>query len=398
MQWVIPALLIPFFQEEEGWWNRDWAYRRKLILRNPTEKALQKGQPVRIVFHPGFLGMDRKCLSDYRDLRVLHGGRVIPCQLADEGGGRRSVTFRLAEELGPGRSAEYTMYYGNPKADLETPLRLRTVSLPFDRIEDLKRFQVDPGLQAEIRAGKLRLSRAGTGAGTLRMPLEPEGGGFRLRMRLGFSLNPGAMSGAGTLLVRLRPKPPPLKDDRVEKEIRKLIEELGADEYEIREKATVRLIEIGFPAVPFLQRAAKEISDPEVQWRCRFVLQEVGKKEENRGVSVRYVFSAKGQAGLFATVSGRVGEKQGKPVIRPVGPGIDLEIINDSSGGKIRIVSPRGIPVIAGHLVGVFAELRLEVSETRNGAIEIDELQLEPYLDAAIRPVSEIDVEEPRPE
>lgn len=62
-------------------------------------------------------------------------------------------------------------------------------------------------------------------------------------------------------------------------EVRRLVEELGAEEFATREAAMKRLVEIGKPAVGALKEALKS-DDPEVVWRARKALEEIGGKEE----------------------------------------------------------------------------------------------------------------------
>jgi HEAT repeat protein len=53
--------------------------------------------------------------------------------------------------------------------------------------------------------------------------------------------------------------------------IRKLIEDLGSDDFQTREAATAALTEIGEPAVDALTEAAKS-ADPEVSNRAKRIL------------------------------------------------------------------------------------------------------------------------------
>jgi hypothetical protein len=62
-----------------------------------------------------------------------------------------------------------------------------------------------------------------------------------------------------------------------EAQIKNLIEQLGADEYEAREEATMKLIELGEKVVPYLEQATKS-DDPEIAWRCRRILRAIKKK------------------------------------------------------------------------------------------------------------------------
>jgi len=78
---------------------------------------------------------------------------------------------------------------------------------------------------------------------------------------------------AGALLAQDEGK----SDETLSKEVKRLIKELGAEEFATRESAMKRLIEIGKPAVEALKEALKS-DDPEVVWRARKALEEIGKK------------------------------------------------------------------------------------------------------------------------
>jgi len=58
-------------------------------------------------------------------------------------------------------------------------------------------------------------------------------------------------------------------------EIAALIQQLGSDDWETREKATARLIQIGEPAGPFLDTAL-DSADLEIRSRTRFIVKQTG--------------------------------------------------------------------------------------------------------------------------
>jgi hypothetical protein len=73
-------------------------------------------------------------------------------------------------------------------------------------------------------------------------------------------------------------------DEKSRKHLQALIEDLGDDEFDRREKATAELIRIGLPALPYVQKASKD-SDPEVKRRALRCLKEIdspGKREALR--------------------------------------------------------------------------------------------------------------------
>src|SRR5262245_23900610 len=55
-------------------------------------------------------------------------------------------------------------------------------------------------------------------------------------------------------------------------EIQQLIVQLGDDSCRVRETATRKLIAIGRPAIPFLERAHNDAQDPEVRYRVQRAL------------------------------------------------------------------------------------------------------------------------------
>jgi len=57
-------------------------------------------------------------------------------------------------------------------------------------------------------------------------------------------------------------------------EIKELTEKLGAEKYSDREKASTKLLKIGFPALPFLENAMKS-SDPEVKTRAKALIRDI---------------------------------------------------------------------------------------------------------------------------
>ena len=73
----------------------------------------------------------------------------------------------------------------------------------------------------------------------------------------------------------VRPEAPPLKlTPELEKEIQSLIQELGVDSPDIREKATDRLAEIGKPSLKYLNGVV-EHKDAEVKFRAKLIIKQV---------------------------------------------------------------------------------------------------------------------------
>src|SRR5437588_6582913 len=78
---------------------------------------------------------------------------------------------------------------------------------------------------------------------------------------------------AGLLLVL--PFVPAVADDPDDKEIERLVKQLGSDKYKVREAATKRLKEIGEPAADALVRAMMT-NDVEARRRAEAILTEIG--------------------------------------------------------------------------------------------------------------------------
>ena len=59
------------------------------------------------------------------------------------------------------------------------------------------------------------------------------------------------------------------------KQLKKLINDLGADEFSVREKATQALSEMGRPALPALREALQQSTDAEVRQRARHIMNSI---------------------------------------------------------------------------------------------------------------------------
>ena len=106
------------------------------------------------------------------------------------------------------------------------------------------------------------------------------------------------------LVTKQAPKETP---QEIKNEIESLIEQLGADDWNIREQATRKLIEIGRPAIAYLKKA-QDSPDAEVRLRVNLILSQIGdlvaywKFDEGSG-TVAHDSSGKGNDG---TVYGAV--------------------------------------------------------------------------------------------
>ncbi len=62
-------------------------------------------------------------------------------------------------------------------------------------------------------------------------------------------------------------KPKKLSKEELQKKAEELIKQLGSDKYEVREQATKELIKLGKDVLPFVEKALKKTTDPEVKMR-----------------------------------------------------------------------------------------------------------------------------------
>lgn len=107
----------------------------------------------------------------------------------------------------------------------------------------------------------------------------------------------GAALLAGFFCAHVAAASASLPQEALKERILALIDDLGAEEWEVREKAQKALVEIGTPALPFLRRALYD-QDPEIRHRAQAVLallaglsawnQEVRRKLATARVSVNF--------------------------------------------------------------------------------------------------------------
>jgi hypothetical protein len=383
--WALAALLALL---QDGWWDASWGYRRTLTIRNRLGSALPSGHPVHVRFSPGFLGFDRKCREDLADLRLVRAGKIVPHDVsrAESEGDERTLSFRLAADIGPKSFDRYVLYYGNASAAPGERAQVMELSVGFDSEADLKRFAFDGGLTASIQEGKAVFS-GDRGAAKVR---ELSGlATFRLRTRLSFRAEDPR--GSAVALVRLRARPPVAADPGVAKRVAELLEKLGDEEYRTREDATAALVEIGKDAVALVDKAYKETRDPEVRWRCEFVLQEIAKRSPTPEIVVQYSFLPGGALQIRTTIGGKVAESSAR-----AGGTVELEIIRMEKHGSVRIVTPGTTVANLGALSEEIDEVSIQVAKMQGGALALHGLSVERYLSDQGRPSFEIDVEEGR--
>lgn len=118
----------------------------------------------------------------------------------------------------------------------------------------------------------------------------------------------------------------PQQDEDLAKKIDALVRDLGAEDFETREKATAELKKIGKPAIPALKKAA-ESEDAEVKVRAKALLEEFAraekKPEKKRGFSRISVNSTNGDTSYVIVPS------EGDPITfqRLKDGGVQLEYV-----------------------------------------------------------------------
>jgi len=90
-----------------------------------------------------------------------------------------------------------------------------------------------------------------------------------------------ALAGSGdqaVALIRGKMIQPKAKEPAIEEEWARLLKDLDDERFEVREKATARLREIGLPILPKLEKLANTVESPEVRMRLRDVVAQLAIK------------------------------------------------------------------------------------------------------------------------
>lgn len=384
----LPAVTAALFALplQDGWWDRAWTYRRNVTIRNRLGTTLKAGHPVHIRFSPGFLGLARKCREDMADLRVVRDGKVIPHDLsrAEGDGDERLLSFRLAADIGPRGSDRYVLYYGNFATAAGERAEIMELAVEFDSETDLKRFVFEGGVKVAVRDGQAILTGD---RGSARVRDLAGLGTFRLRTSLSFRSEDTRST--GVVIVRLRARAPATADSGVAKKVAELLEKLGDEEYRVREDATAALIEMGKDAVGLVRKTFQETRDPEVRWRCEFVLQEIAKRSPTPEILVQYTFLPGSAVQIRSVIAGKAAEF----ATRADGA-ISLEITRMEKHGSVRVVTPESNVANIGAVAEEIDEIVIEVARMQGGALAVEGLKVERYLSEQGRPGFEIDVEE----
>src|ERR1043166_7568531 len=163
---LLMSLLISV---QDEWSEKDWPYRRKIVVKNNLEGDLKAGYPLQIEFDAEYLGIQGKAKKDFSDLVVTHLGRRIPSTLLPgRSPGCRVLCFRTAIDLrGHARDEKYALYYGNDAAPALDPASRDAI---FDFYEDFsdpesarKKVAVDKDITATVQDGALIIRDVATG-------------------------------------------------------------------------------------------------------------------------------------------------------------------------------------------------------------------------------------------
>ncbi len=383
--------LIAALSLQDAWWDAAWKLRRGLDVRHAGTEAVEAGLPVELEIDPDFLGLRDKGRPGLSDLAVVHAGRRIPHVLRPSVDGRRyALAFPLAETLAPGQAAAYALYYGNPAG-------APPAAVPFPLVED---FTATPALAlgellAGVQGGVLEIRNVPAGRNALTpervdLPCGPIPRAFTLSFDLeaGFA---GTPSLAVCLDVALDGPVPAAEDV---KRAEALVRDLGADEFDVRDRATAALAALGEAALPALREAARS-EDAEIRTRAQHALAAIRKKTPPPLIRAGLV----GGEILWKTAA--VGGAQSSQGASRSADGTPrrfrFEIARDPEGHVT--VSCDGQRLQRGRLDGAGGRVSIaawKANDAKPAPLRLDNLFLRPYLAAEDRPATTIDVEEAR--
>ena len=384
----------------DAWWNKDWKYRRPLTLTNRLDRVLEKGFTVQVEVDPDYLGLRDKSKAGLEDWALVRGGERVPFLLQPGRGKSQLLCFRTSADLKAGASETYHLYYGCPAAE---PLPVKPDQVyelweDFSRPEALaERFLVDKDLTLSVQDGALVIRDVAAGrdqASPARLVFRdfPKLAGFELSFDLEMDCTDA--SGAGfSATVDL--KEAGANDPSIAKKAAEMIEQLGDDAWQVREKATRDLIALGRPAVAKLAEAARS-GDAEVKWRAAHVLKEIALRFPAPHISVGVRGGDQRMPVKLASVIGKnasgFAHKTGWPVKLPI-------VLQRDPDGDVKVLWNGKFPQ-SGPMPGEVE--RVGFSITKGGAaalgtIKIDNIVVRRFIDEDSRPTSTIDIEETRP-
>src|SRR5579859_2277824 len=266
----------------EGWWNRDWKFRRPIAVNNRLDRPLEKGFTMQVEIDPDYLGIRDRCRTDFGDLALIHKGVRLPSFVQPGHARTLLLSFRMVEDVRAASSDGYLLYYGNPVASpaKAAPEEVFEFFEDFSRPDSLsERFLVDKDLTCAVQDGALLITESANGRGAatpcrLVFRKFPVLAGFELSFDLEMESSDSAAAG---FLLTVDLKEPGADDETISKKVATLVEQLGDDEWETRERATRELIAIGRPAVARLSESVRS-KDAEIQWRSSHILRQIAER------------------------------------------------------------------------------------------------------------------------
>lgn len=399
---LLPSPLGSARGGQDGWFDAEWKFRRKIAIKNNLEGELKAGYPVQIEFDAEYLGIQEKSKKDFSDLIVTHRGkRLASALLPGRSQGCRILCFRTAGDLrGGARDEEYALYYGNAGA---SPAPAPGDAI-FDLAEDFsdaesfrKRLAVDKDLTATVQDGALAIREVAPGrtdATPARIVFQalPGSPGFSLAFDLEVDSTNASAPG---FAVNVDLREPGTDDAAVAKKADELIEKLGDLDWETREKSTKELIRLGRPAVTKLAEATRS-SDAEVKWRAEHILKEIRNNAPSPTISAGLV-GGDAQVGPIALTSA-IGKTRAKTRYAGGWPArLKVTVLRDPDG-DVTILWNNGKPQ-TGHLPGDVREISFSIwkgSAAPLGRIRIDNIVLKRHVDDDSRPTHTLEIEEMR--
>jgi hypothetical protein len=391
------AVLAPSGEE---WWNKDWKYRRPLEITNRLDRALEKGYTMQVEFDPDYLGVREHSKKDFTDWSITYKGVRLPCLIRPGRVNTVLVNFRLAGDIRAEGIDKYQFYYGNPDAEAPktAPSDVFEFYEDFSRPETLaERFQVDKDLKAGVKDGALVVSEIANGRNAAtpgrivfrQFPAIPD-------FEFSFDLEMVSTDDAGAaLLATIDLKEPGVQDPSIDKKVERLIELLGDDAWQDREKATRELIALGRPAVPRLSEAARG-QDVEIKWRSIHILARIADKFPPPLFKGGVVGT---DPKMPVALSSDIGANHAGLKVKsgwPVKTRVSLQ--RDSDGG-VKIEWDGRSPQ-SGQMSGEIREAGFSISKGSNaplGTIRISNILVRRYVEESARPTSLINLEETRP-
>jgi hypothetical protein len=398
---IAAALLGPASPRAgEDWWNTDWKFRRPVTINNRLDRPLAKGFTLQVEVDPDYLGIREKSKPGLDDWALVRGAERVPFLLQPGKGKTMLICFRIAADIRAGASDAYHLYYGAPEAAAAPAQHDQVYEFweDFSRPEALAaRFQADPDLTVAVQDGALVIREVANGR-TASLPAKlvfrnfPQLAGFELSFDLEMDSTDAAAAG---FAASFELKEPGANDPSIAKKVDELIEKLGDDSWETREKATKETIAIGRPAVAKLQEALRS-GDVEVKWRAGHILKEIGERSPAPLISAGVVGGDPKMPVKLTSVIGKnksgMNHKTGWPVKTTI-------VLQRDPDGDVKILWNGRFPQ-SGQMPGQFQQVAFSIFKgTPNplGTIKIDNILVRRFVEEESRPTSMIDVEERKP-